>query len=472
MNIYQKKLKIAFYPVFLFMAFSFTLCAQPNGNALYQQYCAQCHGAELNGGMASSLIDGVWQFGAEDSYIRRNIKHGIPHLGMPSYERSMSDSEIQAVVQFIRDAENEKGVVKPATPEMFETMDYFMEVETFADNLEIPWAIDFIDKNTALITERPGRLRVVKNGVLQPEPVKNTPKVLHEGQGGLMDVAVDPMYAENGWIYLAYSHALEDFEGDRPPALTRIVRGKIESNAWTNQEVLFEAPPETYSTMRHHYGCRIVFDPWGHLYFAIGDRGRGFQAQDNTLPNGKVHRIYKDGKIPANNPFIYDDKAMKSLYSLGNRNIQGMAIHPETGDLWTTEHGPMGGDELNKIEAGKNYGWETITYGRNYNGSIITENTHMPGMEQPNLYWKPSIAVCGLDFYTGDLFEKWKNKLLVGALKYEEVRLLQIEEDRVVHEQVIFKGAGRVRDVSTGPDGAIYVVLNNPGKVVRLTPEK
>ena len=472
MNTHKKKLKPAFYPLILFTAFSFTLCAQPDGAALYQQYCAQCHGAELSGGMASSLIDGVWQFGAEDSYIRRNIKHGIPHLGMPSYERSMSDNEIQAVVQYIRNAEGEKGVVKPPTPEMFETMDYFMEVETFADNLEIPWAIDFIDKNTALITERPGRLRVVENGVLQPEPVKNTPKVLHEGQGGLMDVAVDPLYDENGWIYLAYSHALEDFQGDRPPAMTRIVRGKIENNTWTNEQLLFEAPPETYRTTRHHYGCRIVFDPWGHLFFAIGDRGAGYQAQDNSLPNGKVHRIYKDGRIPANNPFVYDEKAMKSLFSLGNRNIQGMAIHPETGELWTTEHGPMGGDELNKIESGKNYGWETITYGRNYNGTIITENTHMPGMEQPNFYWKPSIAVCGLDFYTGDLFEKWKNRLLVGALKYEEVRLLQIEEDRVVHEQVIFKGAGRVRDVSTGPDGAIYVVLNNPGKVVRLTPEE
>jgi glucose/arabinose dehydrogenase len=472
MNTHKKKLKPAFYPLILFTAFSFTLCAQPDGAALYQQYCAQCHGAELSGGMASSLIDGVWQFGAEDSYIRRNIKHGIPHLGMPSYERSMSDNEIQAVVQYIRNAEGEKGVVKPPTPEMFETMDYFMEVETFADNLEIPWAIDFIDKNTALITERPGRLRVVKNGVLQPEPVKNTPKVLHEGQGGLMDVAVDPLYDENGWIYLAYSHALEDFQGDRPPAMTRIVRGKIENNTWTNEQLLFEAPPETYRTTRHHYGCRIVFDPWGHLFFAIGDRGAGYQAQDNSLPNGKVHRIYKDGRIPANNPFVYDEKAMKSLFSLGNRNIQGMAIHPETGELWTTEHGPMGGDELNKIESGKNYGWETITYGRNYNGTIITENTHMPGMEQPNFYWKPSIAVCGLDFYTGDLFEKWKNRLLVGALKYEEVRLLQIEEDRVVHEQVIFKGAGRVRDVFTGPDGAIYVVLNNPGKVVRLTPEE
>jgi aldose sugar dehydrogenase len=207
------------------------------------------------------------------------------------------------------------------------------------------------------------------------------------------------------------------------------------------------------------------------LYFAIGDRGTGFQSQDNTLPNGKVHRIHKDGKIPADNPYVSEPKAMKSLYSLGNRNIQGMAIHPETGELWTTEHGPMGGDEVNLIKPGKNYGWETITYGINYNGTIITEFTHKPGMEQPNLYWRPSIAVCGLDFYRGDLFKKWKNKLLVGALKYEEVRLLSIECDRIMHDEIILKGQGRVRDVQTGPDGAIYVVLNDPGTVLKLMPK-
>ncbi len=460
--------------LFAFMLISYTgnVAGQTDAAALYQQYCAQCHGSDLDGGNATSLIDGAWQFGAENSYITRNIKHGIPHLGMPSYENSLSDAEIRSLVEYIREVEQEEGVQKPPVPEVVETMDYFMVTETFADNLEIPWAIDFIGTDTAFITERPGRLRMVINGKLQAEPVANTPKVLHEGQGGLLDVAVDPEFDRNGWIYLAYSHALTDFEGDRPPAMTRIVRGKIENNSWTNEQVLFEAPPETYRTTRHHYGSRIVFDPWGHLYFAIGDRGAGYQAQDITLPNGKVHRIFKDGTIPEDNPFLYDDTAMKTLFSLGNRNIQGMAIHPSTGELWTTEHGPMGGDELNLIEAGENYGWETITYGRNYNGTIITELTHMPGMEQPNLYWKPSIAVCGLDFYTGDLFEKWNNRLLVGALKYEEVRLLQIEEDRVVHEQVIFKGAGRVRDVAAGPDGAIYVVLNDPDEVIRLTPKR
>lgn len=464
----QKAGVMLFFLAFLF--YGGKAVSQIDAGALYQQYCAQCHGSDLDGGNATSLIDGVWQFGAENSYITRNIKHGIPHLGMPSYENSLSDAEIMAVVEYIRDVEKQEGAERPSIPETVETMDYFMSAETFAEDLEIPWAIDFINENTALITERPGRLRIVNNGKLQSQAVANTPKVLHEGQGGLLDVAVDPQYDENGWIYLAYSHALTDYEGDRPPAMTRIVRGKIENNTWTNEQVLFEAPPETYRTTRHHYGCRIVFDPWGYLYFAIGDRGAGYQAQDFTLPNGKVHRIHKDGTIPEDNPYLYDEKAMKSLFSLGNRNIQGMAIHPVTGELWTTEHGPMGGDELNLIESGKNYGWETVTYGRNYNGSVITELTSMPGMEQPNFYWNPSIAVCGLDFYKGDLFKKWKNRLLVGALKYEEVRLLHIEKDRVIHEQVILKGAGRVRDVASGPDGAIYVVLNDPDKVIRLMP--
>jgi glucose/arabinose dehydrogenase len=391
---------------------------------------------------------------------------------MPSYGAALSDDEIKSILKYVSDSEKQAGAVKPALVKEIESLDYKMNVEVFAEGLEIPWDIDFIDPTTALITEKPGRLRVVVKGKLQPEPVKNIPKVLNEGQGGLMDVAVDPDYKNNGWIYLAFSHVLDKKEGeDRPGAMTKIVRGKIENNTWTNEETLFEAPHEMYRYTRHHYGCRIVFDPWGYLYFAIGDRGAGFQAQDFSLPNGKVHRINKDGSIPATNAFMNDEKAMKSVYSLGNRNIQGMAIHPVTGQLWTTEHGPMGGDELNLILPGKNYGWETITYGINYNGTIITDVKRKPGMEQPNLYWRPSIAVCGLDFYTGDLFAKWKNKLLVGALKYEEVRLLDIENDRVMHDEVILKGQGRVRDVMTGPDGAIYVVLNDPGTVIKLMPK-
>lgn len=455
----------------IFFVFAVHTQAQ-DGQALYQQNCASCHGADLNGGNAASLIDGVWQFGAENSYIYRNIKFGIPHLGMPSYEATLNDAEIGSILDYIRNSEKNVGAEKPALVNEYETMDYDLDVEVFAEGLEIPWAIDFLDKNTALITERPGRLRVVKNGKLLPEAVKNTPEVLHRGQGGLLDVAVDPNYDKNGWVYLAFSHVLRDDGAGRPGAMTKLVRGKINNNTWTDEQVIYEAPHETYRTTRHHYGCRIVFDPDGYLYFAIGERGYQDMAQDFTLPNGKVHRIYPDGKVPIDNPWYNEQGAIKTLYSLGNRNIQGMAVHPVTGEVWATEHGPMGGDELNLIEAGKNYGWPVITYGRNYNGTIITEQTHKEGMEQPIYYWKPSTAVCGLDFYRGDLFPKWKNKLMVGALKYEQVSLLDIEKDRVMHEEVIFKNQGRVRDVSTGPDGAIYIVLNNPGTVVRLVPKQ
>lgn len=449
----------------------FNAKAQPDGGTIYNQYCASCHGADLRGGNGTSLVDGIWQFGAAESYKFRNIKFGILHLGMPSFGGILKDDEIQAVLKYIGEAEKNSGAVKPAIVKEGETLDYKLFIEVFAEGLEVPWAIDFADANTALITERPGRLRLVIKGKLQPEAVKNIPAVLNEGQGGLMDVAIDPDYKENGWIYLAFSHVLDKKEGEeRPGAMTKIVRGRIKDNTWVDEETLFEAPHETYRTTRHHYGCRIVFDPWGYLYFAIGERGYGYQAQDYKLPNGKVHRIFKDGTIPMDNPFYYEKDAIRSLYTLGNRNIQGMAIHPATGQLWATEHGPMGGDELNLIGWGKNYGWETITYGINYNGTIITEFTHKPGMEQPVYYWRPSIAVCGLDFYTGDLFKKWKNKLLVGALKYEEVRLLDIEGDRVLHDEVILKNQGRVRDVQTGPDGAIYVVLNDPGSVLKLTP--
>lgn len=438
----------------------------------YQKYCAQCHGADLTGGNAQSLIDGVWQFGDGRSHMFRNIKYGLPHLGMPSFEATLSDEQIYELVDFFKENEKTAEIQRPELPESLETMDYDMQVDVFADNLEIPWSIDFIGNDIALITERPGRLRIVENGTLRPQPVSGTPPVLHEGQGGLMDVAIDPEYEKNGWIYLSYSHQLPAQGEDRPLAMTRVVRGKLEGNEWKDQQTIFEADREAYATTRHHYGCRIVFDRNGMLYFSIGERGSQDQAQDLSRPNGKIHRIYKDGRIPVNNPFYNQKNAVKSIYSYGNRNPQGLAIHPETDELWETEHGPFGGDELNIIKAGHNYGWPVITYGLNYNGTAITDQVRKEGMDQPTFYWKPSIAVCGLDFYRGDLFPKWKNRLLAGALKYEEVRLLDIVDDRVIHEQVIIKNLGRVRDVSTGPDGGIYVVLNSPDVVIRLTPTR
>ncbi|MBT3601526.1 MAG: c-type cytochrome [Candidatus Latescibacteria bacterium] len=463
--------RLYYYFLFLALTYSSSFAQDmPEGQRLYTQFCGQCHGAQLQGGSAKGFTSGIWNHGNGNQF--RNIKHGITQEGMPAFENMLTDEQIRDIVKFIK-AEEKKAQPDPLPlPDQLLSLDYEIAVDVFAEGLQIPWAIDFINPNQALITERPGRLRIVKDGKLLPEPVSGTPKVLHSGQGGLLDVAIDPNYAQNGWIYLAYSHNFREAnEGERrPPAMTRVVRGHIKDNAWVDEQMLFKAPQETYRTSGSHFGCRIVFDPQGYLYFSIGDRGASKQAQDLSRPNGKIHRIYPDGKIPTDNPFYNTEGAMKTIYSYGHRNPQGLAVHPVTGRVWDTEHGPMGGDEVNLIGKGKNYGWPVITYGLNYNGTIVTDIVRKEGMEQPNYYWKPSIAVCGLDFYRGDLFPKWKNQLLAGGLRYEVVSLLNVESDRIMHEEVIVKNLGRVRDVSTGPDGAIYVVLNSPGTVIRLSP--
>lgn len=443
----------------------------PDAAALYQQHCAQCHGADLRGGMASSMVDGVWNHGAGGGSISRNIKHGLTHMGMPAYEQALSDREIQALTEYISTAESDAGAVRPPIPARIQSHDYEIDVEQWiTEGLKIPWAIDFLDADTALVTERPGGLRLIRSGKLEAEPVAGTPEVLHEGQGGLMDVAVDPEYPAEDWIYLSYSHALKtDPEEKFAAAMTRIVRGRIKDNTWTDEQVIFEAEHEDYLKTRQHYGSRIVFDKEGYLYFSIGERGFQEHAQELGRPNGKSHRIHRDGRIPEDNPFVKDDGAVKSIYSYGNRNIQGMAIHPETDALWATEHGPMGGDELNVLRAGANYGWPVISYGRNYNGSAVTDAVAAPGMEQPILFWKPSTGVCGLDFVRGDEFPKWQNKLMAGALRYEDVQLLTIADERVMHSETLVKNFGRVRDVACGPGGEIYVVLNDPDLIVKLT---
>ncbi len=436
---------------------------------IYGNYCASCHGADFGGGNAQSLIDGVWQFGDGSGYVSRNIKFGIPHLGMPSFENTLSEEEINLVVDFLYEEESRAGAIKPDPPAELESIDYAIRSDIWVDGLDIPWAIVFLNKDTALVTERPGKLRVVVDGNLVESPVSGTPVVLSEGQGGLMDVNIDKNFKQDGWIYLSYSHEIEQRTGeDRPPAMTRIVRGKIKDMEWVEEELIYEAPFQTYRTTRHHYGNRMVFDKKGYLYFSIGDRGAKDQAQDPTKPNGKIHRIFPDGSVPEDNPFR--DVGLLTLYTLGNRNPQGISVHPETDEIWAAEHGPLGGDELNLIRKGVNYGWPVITYGSNYNGTPITEFTRKDGYAQPSLYWKPSTAVCGIEFYQGEAFPKWNNRLLVGALKYEDVRILNIEKDRVMHQEVILKNYGRVRDIGLDPNGNVYVVVNDPDRVIRLSP--
>ncbi len=352
-------------------------------------------------------------------------------------------------------------------PAEIKTEDYTLKVDLITDQVKNPWSIAFIDAEHALITEKDGKLRLWAKGNLLPEPVSGTPVVNSSGQGGLLDVAIDPEYKTSGWIYLSYSHV----QGDQPKgaAMTRIVRGKIKANAWTEQQVLFEAKPNHYRSGGVHFGCRIVFDKNGLLYFTIGERGNGPDAQDINKPNGKVHRINRDGSIPKDNPFVGKPDAYESIYTYGNRNQQGLAFLSD-GSLWATEHGPQGGDELNLIRPGINYGWPVITYGEKYGGGAVGEGiTEKEGMEQPVKQWTPSPALCGLDTVTGSMFSEWNDNLLVGALKFQEVKRVVMKDKKYVREEVIWQKAGRVRDVVTGPDGSIYIVLNSKDAIVRLS---
>jgi glucose/arabinose dehydrogenase len=283
-----------------------------------------------------------------------------------------------------------------------------------------------------------------------------------------MAVATHPRFNVNGWIYLAFSDPATNDTTE--VAMTAIVRGRLRGNKWTDEETIFRAPRESYLPTAHHYGCRLTFDGQGHLFFSIGERGKAAMAQDLSVPNGKVHRIRDDGRIPPDNPFVGRSNAVPSIWTYGNRNPQGLFFHAASQRLWQTEHGPRGGDELNLIRAGANYGWPVITYGMDYNGTPISALTAQEGMEQPILHWTPSIAVGSLVLYEGQKFPRWRDNLLVASLAQQELRRLVLSGDRVVRQEVLFRNIGRVRDVAVGPDGLIYVALNKPDKIIRLDP--
>jgi aldose sugar dehydrogenase len=436
----------------------------------YAEVCASCHGPTMAGGQAPSMLDDEWTSGGDDASLALSIKEGRLDKGMPSWKALLSDQDIRAMVIYIREvsakARREKATIaKPAAETTVQSEKHAFKLETVVEGVKAPWSVAFLPDGRMLVTEKSGQLRIVEKGQLQAAPVGGTPAVWAKGQGGLLDVAVHPDYKNNGWIYLSYSDP-----GPNDSAMTAIVRGKLRDGQFVDQETLFKMPVELYRNGNVHFGSRFVFDGKGHLFFSIGERGRGVDAQDLTRPNGKVHRIMEDGKIPTDNPFVKKDGAIPSIWSYGNRNPQGLAQHPVTGDLWEVEHGPRGGDELNRIQAGRNYGWPVITYGMNYDGTPMTDKTAQDGMEQPVTFWVPSIAVCAIDFYTGSQFPQWKNNLILSTLAQQELRRIVIDGQKVTHQEVLFTGVGRVRDVVAAPDGYIYVAFNEPDRIARLVP--
>jgi aldose sugar dehydrogenase len=324
----------------------------------------------------------------------------------------------------------------------------------------------FLPNGDLLISEREGTLHVFSKGKLSPA-VEGLPPIMASGQGGLLDLCLHPNYATNGWIYIAYS-ALK-MEGTKRTGNTAIMRAKLSGNKLTDQQVIFTGSP--FTDRSHHFGCKLAFDKSGKLFFGIGDRGQHFvfpQKLDNH--NGKIHRINDDGTIPSDNPFINVQGAMPSIYSYGHRNPQGTCVHPVSGQVWVSEHGPKGGDELNLVKPGLNYGWPVISYGINYDGTILTELTEKEGMEQPVFYWTPSIAPCGMTFVTGNRFSKWQNNLLIGSLRFKNVERVVLNSQSVIHREKLLENIGRVRNVVMSPEGLVYVAVETPGLIFRLTP--
>jgi aldose sugar dehydrogenase len=358
-----------------------------------------------------------------------------------------------------------------------DSADYKLKAVTVVEGLRHPWGLAFLPDGRMLVTERGGALRIVDGGKLVAKPVEGIPKSTEHGQGGLLDVQLHPKYAENGWVYWTFNGAEDKLYG------TELARGKLggtrDAPRMTDVQVLFKLQPKTSTGL--HFGSRIVFDKEGYLYVTFGDRGdspgKGTSQRAQQLGDhaGKSIRLFDDGRVPPDNPFVKTPGAKPEIFTYGNRNMQGAALNPATNKVWTHEHGPQGGDEINILSPGVNYGWPVITYGVNYGiGTKIGEGTAKDGMAQPLLYWVPSIAPSGMAFYTGDAFPKWKGNLFVGALAGQLLVRITLDGDKVKAQERLFDGKlGRIRDVRQGPDGNLYVLTDSSsGELIRIEPAK
>jgi glucose/arabinose dehydrogenase len=370
-------------------------------------------------------------------------------------------------VKFIKSTNEYKPIGKPSS-NVFQSEGITVRLDTIATELLSPWGFSQLPDGNFLITDRTGQLYRVdqsRNKTL----IKGTPQVLAEGQGGLLDLKLHPQYEQNGWIYLSYSK----FKKMDSVTLTTtaIVRGKIKGDEFTELQEIFEANP--YTKTKHHFGSKIMFDDKGFLYFSVGERGREKEfPQSTTNDNGKIHRLYDDGRIPNDNPFANDGKSKASIWSFGHRNPQGLIFDKATGTIWETEHGPRGGDELNIIKKGANYGWPVICQCINYDGKPITNLSKKDGMEQAETYWIPSIAPCGMTMITGDKYPAWEGNIMVGSLRFMYLERCVVKDRKVVKQEKLFSGIGRMRNAEMGRDGYLYIAVEKPGMVFKVVPLK
>ena len=441
---------------------------------LYTTFCSACHGVNLEGGgQGPSLLDDTWLHGDTDDEIARNIAEGVPNTLMIPWKYALTAEQIRSLVIFIRE---QRRLTVPPPPDnrpaptevtfaggnhRFRLEEIFRGASVHPQPDATLWGFVFEPDGSLLATQRDGVLwQVTPSG--EAHAIADIPAVWRPGgEGGLFDVTLDLNYGTNGWMYLSYSEPGESTgEGSAETGMTVVARGRISDGTWQNQQILFRAPQDLYTPRIHHFGSRLLLRD-EHLFFTVGDHGDQEASQDLASPLGKIHRVHLDGSIPKDNPFVDRAGAWPSIWTLGNRNAQGLALQPGTGALWASEHGPRGGDEINLILPGANYGWPVVTHGINYDGSPITHLTTLSGMEDPKHQWTPSIATAGIAFYDGDQFPNWQGHLLVGGMWGEELHLLHIEGDEVTTDEVLIKDRGRVRHVVIGPDGHPYISLTN-----------
>jgi glucose/arabinose dehydrogenase len=429
----------------------------------FDEYCSGCHDDSL-----SHFAQREWIYGEKAEEIYISIAEGREDGEMPAFNDAFDDAKIKELVIAIM---NTKGTLanynlsNSDDSKIFKAKDLSYKLETIADGFESPWGMAFLPNNEMLIADKSGELWRV-NGSGEKSEISGVPKVKYRSQGGLMDIELHPDFNENNYVYLSYSVYNED---DDDLGTTVVSRYKLEGNSLTEAKEIYKALP--YVSTGRHYGCRLEFDNDGYLFITVGDRGRrDIHPQDLSTHPGKVHRVFDDGRIPDDNPFVNSSDAVASIYSYGHRNQQGMIKHPVTGEIWTHEHGPRGGDEINIVNKGLNYGWPVISHGVNYSGTKFTDITEKEGMEQPLHQWTPSIAPSGMDFVRGDKYPGWEGRLLVGSLKFEYVGLYELDNKRIVSEERLMVDEGRVRNVKQGPDGFIYVAVEEPGIVYKIVP--
>ncbi len=433
---------------------------------VFNQYCSSCHGERIE-----AFVDRTWKHGTQKEQIVASINNGYSDLGMPAWKGVVDAKDInllaEEITKYIGKVNEYKVSNKPSS-NIFKSENMTVSLDTIATGFESPWGFAQLPDSKYLITDRVGVLYLV-DAKQNKTIIKNSPKALAEGQGGLLDIELHPKYAENGWIYISYSKFKE--EGKQKLTTTAIVRAKLKNNELTEVQEIFEASP--YTKTKHHFGSRIRFDKKGFMYFTVGERG-----MENEFPqslendNGKVHRLNDDGTVPKDNPFVGKDKSKESIYSYGHRNPQGLALNPQTGDVWEHEHGPRGGDEINLIRKGVNYGWPVISYGINYNGKPITDISKKDGMEQPENYFTPSIAPSGMTFVNSDKYPAWKNSILIGSLRFNYLDRSIMKGNKITGHEKLLVNIGRMRNIELGSDGYLYVGTENPGMVFRLMPVK